>query len=590
MPTGLALIFLLIRTLRALVISRGSSWHLADFVTGLVQPGPLRQGAWIGECKIISQLGQGGMGAVYKAIDPRGRTVAIKLIGGRGQDLSVRASEGYRMGLVREARLAGELHHTNIVDVFDIDQYKGNLYVVMEYLEGMALDRRRSTQRLGFSEGLRIVAEVCDALHHAHSRGVIHRDIKPANIFITADGTVKILDFGLAFRGDGLKGRAALAGTPPYMSPEQILGREVDARTDIWSAGITLFQVVTGRCPFVGENLSVLSSRIVNDDLPRLSGTNSHAGHFEAVLKKALAKNREARYASAGDFAADLRGLLREMQEAHPEIQPVPSQALAATSELQGASDGDLTLRKVNPASAGMRAVQNHISVNLKFSEQFRSQVHITGSTEMQSELRFRDETIELLTFFMGLVLFSFVITRTGLTGERTFLWAIAFLAMLCLLVILRFVLHLAFRAVSPSHVFRCRTCEGRLRTVSVWLRQVWFVDRNGLCIRDCMAALQEDLWEDAVKMLLIHTTVGGTDLRYKLEFRECRLCRDQRAYLKIENRKAYVWAPEWTAEAYKFRDPRKAEEFMNTQRQQAQHLQAASGTTRSDIHDQMTI
>jgi serine/threonine protein kinase len=309
-PAGLGLIFLVYRLLssRSFVAGVGSLSSIP-----LLRRSPPK----LGDYEILSEIGRGGMGTVFKGVGRQRQTVAIKLIGGVGLDPRAGARARNRLGLVREARLAASLRHPNIVKVLDVGREKHALYVIMEYLEGVPLSRYIRNHRPGVLEALRIVAELCDALSYAHGRGVVHRDIKPANIFITADKTVKVLDFGLAFQGDELGSRPALAGTPPYMSPEQISGGAVDARSDVWSAGITLFEILKGNCPFVGEDLLSLRSRIIDEGLPELPSELPFGSETKAILERALAKNRETRYQTAADFCVDLRSLILKIQQAN---------------------------------------------------------------------------------------------------------------------------------------------------------------------------------------------------------------------------------------------------------------------------------
>jgi serine/threonine protein kinase len=535
---GLGLIFFLMR-------------RVGEFFTerALVSPEhfyPLKKEApRIGDNKIVSKIGEGGMGTVFKAIDPRGSTVAVKVIGGIKHDRKAKANMSNRIGLVREARLAAELRHPNIVEIYDIGQQGGTLYVVMEYLEGVPLDRRMRGRRIGLSEGLRIVAQVCDALHYAHSRGVVHRDIKPGNIFIMADGTVKVLDFGLAFQGDELQGVPALAGTPPYMSPEQILGKNVDPRSDIWSAGITLFEIVTGKCPFFGP---ALFSRIVNGALPKFSDTTPNARDLDRIFEKALAKERGSRYESASDLAMDLRALLRNMKEADAD---------AAVVSLP-VDIGEAASVKTNDASE-LPVVSPRY--DLGFAEQFSAQVFmLTPSNEKPSHIdRAMDRVLNV-----GLLLLTLVIAGAMFLGQFGLL-AFAIGAGV-LLIALTILIRGIRKMVSSPEALRCRSCKSTMRTASVWNRNVWMVDKTGFCVADCRAALKEGLWEDAVKLFVLHTTAERTNTRYKLQFLECESCRDQRAYFWFSIKVDVGWKAVWS-EAYKFRDPCRAQEFMNAQK-----------------------
>ncbi len=202
----------------------------------------------IGLYGVMGEVGRGGMGVVYKATDSStGRVVAIKMIKGMAA-----SNQQGRMSLVREARPSSgqsksPKHHK---DTHDIGQHKGWLYIVMEYLHGEPLDRViRSRSALPVGQKLRILIQLCDALDHAHCNGVIHRDVKPANLFIAQDGTVKVLDFGLAVQSN-VSGPGRFAGTIQYMSPQQIGNGELDRRSDVWSAGVTMYELLSGQLPF----------------------------------------------------------------------------------------------------------------------------------------------------------------------------------------------------------------------------------------------------------------------------------------------------------------------------------------------------
>jgi len=200
----------------------------------------------IGRYKLVRELGAGGMGRVFEAVDGRtGQSVALKLIKGRDA-----VNESTRMRFVQEARAARELQHPNIVQIRDFGQARGALYIAMEYLAGQPLAAYiPGPPTLSLRRKLAVVAQCADALAYAHSRGVIHRDIKPGNILVVEGKLAKIVDFGLAelIHLPQVKSRG---GTPPYMSPEQIGPRDLDGRSDIWSLGVTLFELLTGHLPY----------------------------------------------------------------------------------------------------------------------------------------------------------------------------------------------------------------------------------------------------------------------------------------------------------------------------------------------------
>jgi serine/threonine-protein kinase len=268
----------------------------------------------IGKYDVVGVIGRGGMGVVYEAIDPHlDRRVAIKMITGafaENPDMLKRFS--------REAQSLGSLQHPNIVTVYDLGAHEGNPYLVMEYLEGESLEvAMYSRRQLGFLEKITIVIQVCRGLNYVHRRGVTHRDIKPANIMLGKDGGVKIFDFGIARAGDQNVTRTGeLIGTLKYMAPEQVNSNASDFRTDIFSTGVVLYQLLTDHLPFDGDNTASTILRIVHDPPPPLSQFLAvYPPEIEQILLRAMAKNPNDRYNSADDFAFDLENLLGELKE-----------------------------------------------------------------------------------------------------------------------------------------------------------------------------------------------------------------------------------------------------------------------------------
>ncbi len=264
-----------------------------------------------GRYEIIGELGRGAMGVVYKATDPViGRTVAVKTI-----KLSEEGTGLSRPELLTrfqtEARAAGLLTHPNIVVVFDAGEEDGLYYITMELVEGRSLQAHLDGQvAFALPRVLRIMEQTCSALQFAHERNVVHRDIKPANIMLTADDTVKVTDFGTAkiLQFGTMQQTAHVMGTPSYMSPEQVKGRAVDGRSDIFSLGVLLYEMVTGEKPFPGQNITTVIYKIVNEEPvpPRQIDPSIHPG-ISAVVMKALAKEPEARYQSSREMLEDLR-------------------------------------------------------------------------------------------------------------------------------------------------------------------------------------------------------------------------------------------------------------------------------------------
>ncbi len=264
-----------------------------------------------GRYEIVGELGRGAMGVVYKAMDPViGRTVAVKTI-----RLSEEGTGLSRPELLQrfqtEARAAGLLTHPNIVVVFDAGEEEGLYYITMELVEGKSLQGLLDGgQIFPLSRVLRIMEQACSALQFAHERNVVHRDIKPANLMMAGDDTVKITDFGTAkiLQFGTAQQTAHVMGTPSYMSPEQVKGKAVDGRSDIFSLGVMLYEMVTGEKPFPGQNITTVIYKIVNEEPvpPQKVDPSIHPG-ISAVIMKALAKDPEARYQSCRELLEDLR-------------------------------------------------------------------------------------------------------------------------------------------------------------------------------------------------------------------------------------------------------------------------------------------
>ena len=249
------------------------------------------------------------MGVVYEGFDPIiGRTVAIKTMLPEG--LSPQEFEEYKTRFQREATAAGKLAHPNIITVYDFGEDNGILYLAMEFLEGKSLEKIVQEQTvLPIETILPIYDQICSALDHAHRNKVVHRDVKPANIMILHNGLVKVTDFGIAKMMDmGMTQAGQILGTPNYMSPEQVKGRQIDGRSDIFSLGVILYELVTGEKPFGGQNITTVIYKIINENPipPRELDASIHAG-LSSVISKALAKNPDERYQTCKELAEDLR-------------------------------------------------------------------------------------------------------------------------------------------------------------------------------------------------------------------------------------------------------------------------------------------
>src|SRR6516225_4652547 len=267
--------------------------------------------AAFGRYQVRGTLGAGGFGAVYLGHDTQlDRPVAIKVL--RGGPSPARA-EGE--AALQEARRLAQLRHPGIVAVHDVGVHEGQVYIVSDYLDGPDLGRWLRDHRPAWHEAARIVAAVADAVAHAHAQLIIHRDIKPANILLTAEGAPVLVDFGLALGEDQAGGpeKGTVFGTPKYMSPEQAAGaaHRIDGRTDVYSLGVVLYEMLTGRVPFRAAHLQELLRQVRDDEpQPPRQLVGDIPPELGRACLKALAKRQEDRYSTAADFAADLRRVL----------------------------------------------------------------------------------------------------------------------------------------------------------------------------------------------------------------------------------------------------------------------------------------
>jgi serine/threonine-protein kinase len=262
-----------------------------------------------GRYEVVRELGRGSMGVVYEGFDPViGRTVAIKTMLTEG--LTPQEFQEFKSRFQREAQAAGVLSHPNIVNVFDYGEDSGTLYLIMEYLEGKSLEKLVEGQNiLPIETIIPMYDQVCSALDHAHQHGIVHRDIKPANVMILDNGIVKVTDFGIAkMVSMGMTQAGQVLGTPNYMSPEQVKGRQIDGRSDIFSLGIILYDLVTGEMPFAGQNITTVIYKIINENPipPRELDASIHPG-LSYVICKALAKSPDERYQTCRELADDLK-------------------------------------------------------------------------------------------------------------------------------------------------------------------------------------------------------------------------------------------------------------------------------------------
>ncbi|MEW6128160.1 MAG: protein kinase [Acidobacteriota bacterium] len=279
----------------------------------------LSQGTRLGHYEILSPIGVGGMGEVYLARDTRlERKVAIKLL-----TEPFKTDENRLRRFMQEARAASALNHPNILTIYEIGETDGVHFIATEYIEGETLRGRLQQSLMSVTETLEVVSQAANALAAAHQSGIIHRDVKPENLMLRPDGYVKVLDFGLAKLSESeaiepasntLTGPGIVMGTARYMSPEQARGQTLDARTDIFSLGITLYEMLTGRTPFRGESAADVFASILHQEPEPFTVDSTYASQkLHYIINKALAKDREARYQTMKEMLADLKDLQNEL-------------------------------------------------------------------------------------------------------------------------------------------------------------------------------------------------------------------------------------------------------------------------------------
>ncbi len=295
----------------------------------------------LGRYKILDEIGRGAMGVVYLARDPLiGRLVALKTFR-MSSALAGKELETFRARFIREAQSAGILSHPNVVTIHDVveESEEGATFIAMEYVRGTDLKERLTSEgRLDLAEAVHVVTAVAEGLDYAHSKGVVHRDVKPANILLTTESGIKLTDFGIArLDTSNLTLEGQLLGTPNYMAPEQIQGQATDHRADVFSLGVVLYEMLTGEKPFKGENVTMVTHRIVYDEYTAPEEYLSHLpGPLLAVLDRALAKDPDDRFASVREMAQALQRAAAEIraEERLNDTQVVPDQVDPDSPEL----------------------------------------------------------------------------------------------------------------------------------------------------------------------------------------------------------------------------------------------------------------
>jgi serine/threonine protein kinase len=328
-------------------------------------------GQTVSHYRILEKIGGGGMGVVYKAEDTElGRFVALKFL---PDDLAKdpQSLERFR----REARAASALNHPGICTIYAIEEPDGRTYIAMELLEGESLDKLLAVGPMSIAKAAELGAEVADALDAAHKKGIIHRDIKPGNIFLTQRGNAKILDFGLAKlmvpeasnEGETITEletafqttAGTAVGTIAYMSPEQARGEVLDARSDLFSFGAVLYQMITGALPFPGTTTAVILGNILHTDpVSPLRLNSAVPPEFERILNKLLEKDRDFRHQVAAEVRADLKRLLRELDPARPSSDSRVTASRAASGSVPVLPNGSLPSPQIPRPASGWALVQ----------------------------------------------------------------------------------------------------------------------------------------------------------------------------------------------------------------------------------------
>ncbi len=287
-------------------------------------------GQTISHYKITEKLGEGGMGVVYKAEDTKlRRVVALKFL--RSELIE---DPEHRERFLREAQAAAALDHPNICTIYEIDEDAGRTFLAMAFIAGLTVKDKIAQRPLKLDQALDITIQAAQGLQAAHERGIVHRDIKSANLMVTPQGQVKIMDFGLAQLAERSKltETTTVLGTPSYMSPEQAVGDKTDRRTDLWSLGVVLYEMVAGRLPFEGERQEAVLYGISNEEQEPVTALRAGLPiELEWIVGKALAKDREECYQHVEELIVDLRGLGKKLASGKTTVVPTGKVSPART-------------------------------------------------------------------------------------------------------------------------------------------------------------------------------------------------------------------------------------------------------------------
>ncbi|HEU0188224.1 MAG TPA: serine/threonine-protein kinase [Gallionellaceae bacterium] len=338
----------------------------------------------LGRYNIIGELGQGAMGTVYKAVDPLiDRVVAIKTI---TLSLALDEKDEYEARFYQEAKAAGRLSHPNIVTIYDVGKSGDVAYIAMEFLQGRELrDILNDGQRLPVDQVIDIVAQVAMGLAYAHEHDIVHRDVKPSNIMVVRDGHVKITDFGIArMASAAVRTQTGMVlGSPKYMSPEQVMGKLADRRSDIFSLGVMLYEMLTGQAPFNGENVNAIMYQTLNTVPPPPSTLRPGVPDMlNFIVAKALAKDLDDRYQNAKEFADDLRACRDRLPRSASTID-LSKQTAAPTVQLEAIQvtrSGDGREDESKPVATGLSSAFDSAAATMRLAA-------LTGSSEDVEEL-----------------------------------------------------------------------------------------------------------------------------------------------------------------------------------------------------------